>query len=100
MLWLRSTYQNHNLRKGGCGLLEGGGVGQEVIGPKYSMSNRNLRFTVRLSETELSSVMGYADKIRAIPSAALRHLISLGLRGDRSKVPPEVRQEAERPNGR
>jgi hypothetical protein len=42
---------------------------------------RPFRFTVRLTANELSAIKQYANQIHAIPSAALRFLITKGLAG-------------------
>jgi hypothetical protein len=61
---------------------------------------RPFRFTVRLTANELSAIKQYADQIHAIPSAALRFLITKGLAGGKDPVyikKPEQRTSAGSP---
>jgi hypothetical protein len=46
---------------------------------------RQHRITVRLEETELAAIEGFADRRPVIPSVAVRWLISMGLGADRAR---------------
>ena len=48
--------------------------------------SRPHRFTVRLSANEILAINKYADKIRAIPSVALRFLIAKSLADEKERV--------------
>ena len=47
---------------------------------------RPFRVTFRLSATELSAIHKYADKMRAVPSVAVRFLLAKALSGEKERV--------------